>query len=184
MAAEHGDGQLDALLDRAVDAVNSGRLDDARRLAHEARALDHDNADVDDLLTGPPDSGGVLRRPTIMFCDLVGSTALSSRHDPEVYRRIVGRYKETCREILERTYGGRIMAVKGDGVLALFGYPVAHEDDAGRAVLRRARTARRHPRAVGTRGARGRRATVGARRRPSRVSRTSTPGRATCTAWP
>ena len=134
MAAEHGDGQLDALLDRAVDAVNSGRLDDARRLAHEARALDHDNADVDDLLTGPPESGGVLRRPTIMFCDLVGSTALSSRHDPEVYRRIVGRYKETCREILERTYGGRIMAVKGDGVLALFGYPVAHEDDAGRAV--------------------------------------------------
>ncbi len=134
MTVDHGDGHLEALLDRAVDAVNSGRLDDAHRLVDEVRALDHDNADVDDLLSGPPDSGGVLRRPTIMFCDLVGSTALSSRHDPEVYRRIVGRYKETCREILERTYGGRIMTVKGDGLLALFGFPVAHEDDAGRAV--------------------------------------------------
>lgn len=126
-------GQLEALLDRAVDAVNSGQLDVARQLADEVRALDGDTGDVETLLGGGADAG-VLRRPTMMFCDLVGSTELSSRHDPERYRRIIGRYKETCREIIERSYGGRIMTVKGDGILALFGFPVAREDDARRAV--------------------------------------------------
>jgi len=134
MSSRPGDGRLDELLDRAVDAVNTGQLDVAQQLAGEVLALDGDSADVGALLGGPPDSGGVLRRPTIMFCDLVGSTELSARHDPEKYRRIIGRYKETCREIIERTYGGRIMAVKGDGLLALYGFPVAHEDDTRRAV--------------------------------------------------
>ncbi|CAN5849663.1 adenylate/guanylate cyclase domain-containing protein [soil metagenome] len=133
MSTTAAGGQLDALLDRAVDAVNGGQLDVARRLADEVRALDGDTDDVETLLGGAADAG-VLRRPTMMFCDLVGSTELSSRHDPERYRRIIGRYKETCREIIERSYGGRIMAVKGDGILALFGFPVAHEDDTRRAV--------------------------------------------------
>ncbi|MGI9053153.1 MAG: ATP-binding protein [Ilumatobacteraceae bacterium] len=134
MVSRARESHLDELLDRAVDAVNTGQLDVAQQLADEVLALDGDNEDLEALLGGPPEAGGVLRRPTIMFCDLVGSTELSARHDPEEYRRIIGRYKDTCREIIERTYGGRIMAVKGDGLLALYGFPAAHEDDSRRAV--------------------------------------------------
>jgi len=73
------------------------------------------------------------RQLTIMFCDLVGSTALSARLDPEDLRGIVGAYHRCCAEVIQRN-GGFVAKYIGDGVLAYFGYPQAHEDDAERAV--------------------------------------------------
>ena len=126
---------IDDLLDRAVDAINHGHFEIARQLAQEVLATDGGNDDAEVILANRPDDGtGELRRPTIMFCDLVGSTALSTRHDPEMYRRVVGRYKSVCRTIIEGTYDGQIVSIKGDGLLALFGYPSGHDDDARRAV--------------------------------------------------
>ena len=68
-----------------------------------------------------------------MFSDLVGSTALSARMDPEDLRGIIGAYHQCCAELLEQN-GGFIAKYMGDGVLAYFGYPQAHEHDAERAV--------------------------------------------------
>ena len=73
------------------------------------------------------------RQLTLMFCDLVGSTALSARLDPEDMREIIGAYHRCCAEVIAR-HGGMIGKYMGDGVLALFGYPRAQEDDAERAV--------------------------------------------------
>ncbi len=73
------------------------------------------------------------RQLTVMFCDLVGSTALSSRLDPEDLRHILRAYHETCGRIIH-LYDGYIAQYLGDGILIYFGYPRAHEDDAQRAV--------------------------------------------------
>jgi class 3 adenylate cyclase/tetratricopeptide (TPR) repeat protein len=73
------------------------------------------------------------RQLTVMFCDLVGSTALSSRLDPEDLAEIINAYLRCCAEEIERT-GGFVAKYMGDGVLAYFGYPRAHEHDAERAV--------------------------------------------------
>src|SRR4030095_14777802 len=83
----------------------------------------------------PPDAGreGERRQLTVMFCDLVGSTALSAQLDPEELRAVVRTYQQTSAAVIER-YGGYIAQYLGDGVLVYFGYPAAHEDDAARAV--------------------------------------------------
>ena len=73
------------------------------------------------------------RHLTVMFCDLVGSTELSTRLDPEDLRDVMQRFQEACVEVICR-YGGHIGNYIGDGILAYFGYPRAHEDDAQRAV--------------------------------------------------
>ena len=73
------------------------------------------------------------RQLTVVFCDLVGSTALSARLDPEDLRGIIGAYHRCCTELVERN-GGFVAKYMGDGVLAYFGYPRAHEHDAERAV--------------------------------------------------
>jgi class 3 adenylate cyclase/tetratricopeptide (TPR) repeat protein len=73
------------------------------------------------------------RQLTVMFCDLVGSTALSKRLDPEDMRKILAAYYRGCTEVVIKA-GGVIAQYLGDGVLAYFGYPQAHEDDAERAV--------------------------------------------------
>jgi class 3 adenylate cyclase/predicted ATPase len=74
------------------------------------------------------------RQLTVMFCDLVGSTALSARLDPEDMREIVGAYHRSCAEQITKA-GGFVAKYMGDGVLAYFGYPQAHEHDAERAVF-------------------------------------------------
>ena len=77
---------------------------------------------------------GELRRLTIMFCDVVGSTELSGRHEPEAYRELMRTYRDACCEVLEDRFEGNIVQLRGDGTLATFGFPVAHENDAERAV--------------------------------------------------
>jgi class 3 adenylate cyclase/tetratricopeptide (TPR) repeat protein len=72
------------------------------------------------------------RQLTIMFCDLVGSTALSTRLDPEDMREIIGAYHRCCADLITGA-GGFVARYMGDGVLAYFGYPQAHEHDAERA---------------------------------------------------
>jgi predicted ATPase/class 3 adenylate cyclase len=72
------------------------------------------------------------RQLTVLFCDLVGSTALAARLDPEDMGRLIRVYQNTCAEAVER-WGGHVAKYMGDGVLAYFGWPQAHEDDAERA---------------------------------------------------
>ena len=74
---------------------------------------------------------GERRQLTVMFCDLVGSTPLSARLDPEDLREVVRNYQATCAEVIHR-YEGHIAQYLGDGLLVYFGYPTAHEDDAAR----------------------------------------------------
>jgi class 3 adenylate cyclase/predicted ATPase len=73
------------------------------------------------------------RQLTVLFCDLVGSTALSARLDPEDMGRVIRAYQECCADVVKR-WGGHVAKYMGDGVLAYFGWPVAHEDEAERAV--------------------------------------------------
>ncbi|MBI3303954.1 MAG: AAA family ATPase [Deltaproteobacteria bacterium] len=73
------------------------------------------------------------RQLTVMFCDLVGSTALSEQIDPEELREVVRAYQEACAAVIRRS-DGYIAQYLGDGLLVYFGYPLAHEDDAQRAV--------------------------------------------------
>ena len=73
------------------------------------------------------------RQLTVMFCDLVGSTALSKRLDPEDMREVIRAYQDACSGAIAR-YDGFVAKFMGDGILAYFGFPRAHEDDAARAV--------------------------------------------------
>jgi class 3 adenylate cyclase len=73
------------------------------------------------------------RQLTVLFCDLVDSTPLASQLDPEDLREVVRAYQDTCARVIAR-YDGHIAQYLGDGLLVYFGYPLAHEDDAQRAV--------------------------------------------------
>jgi class 3 adenylate cyclase/predicted ATPase len=81
----------------------------------------------------PAQAEAERRQLTVMFCDLVGSTALSTRHDPEDLRELIGDYQRAVSETVGR-FDGFVAKYMGDGVLIYFGYPRAHEDDAERAV--------------------------------------------------
>ena len=85
-------------------------------------------------LTEPkPQDTAERRQVTVMFSDLVGSTALSARMDPEDLREVISAYQKCVAETVQR-FGGFVAKYMGDGVLVYFGYPQAHEDDAERAV--------------------------------------------------
>ena len=93
----------------------------ATALAGQVLAVDRGNADAEDLLAAPGDAGEI-RRLTILFADLVDSTVLSTRVEPETYRSVVGRYREQVRRIVAR-YEGHIGGTAGDGILvALSGW--------------------------------------------------------------
>ena len=81
----------------------------------------------------PPQDTAERRQVTVMFSDLVGSTALSARMDPEDLREVISAYQKCVAETVQR-FGGFVAKYMGDGVLVYFGYPQAHEDDAERAV--------------------------------------------------
>ena len=105
---------------RAIAALGSVDTPDPRNAAQPAPAA-----------TLTPEAE--RRMLTVMFCDLVGSTALSARLDPEDLRDVIGSYHRCCADAIGRA-GGFVAKYMGDGVLAYFGYPAAHEDDAERAV--------------------------------------------------
>ena len=124
---------IDHLLDQAVAAINRGDRVAGTALAEQVLAADGVNAEAEDLLAAPADPGEI-RRLTILFADLVDSTVLSTRVEPETYRTLVGRYREQVLSTVNR-FEGHVGAHQGDGLLAVFGHPRAHEDDARRAVL-------------------------------------------------
>src|SRR6266852_931221 len=88
---------------------------------------------VEPLPTVPSPPDAERRQLTVMFCDLVDSTKLSSQLDPEDWRDVVRAYQRVGSEVIQR-YDGYIAQLLGDGLLIYFGYPHAHEDDAQRAV--------------------------------------------------
>jgi class 3 adenylate cyclase/tetratricopeptide (TPR) repeat protein len=85
------------------------------------------------LSDAPRTPDAARRQLTVLFCDLVDSTALSSQLDPEDYREVVRAYQEASAAVIQR-FDGYIAQYLGDGLLVYFGYPQAHEDDAQRAV--------------------------------------------------
>jgi class 3 adenylate cyclase/predicted ATPase len=113
-----------------------------RKLLTAIASLDRSLPASDMAATAPPppprdqhaQDTAERRQLTVMFVDLVGSTAMSARLDPEDMREIVGAYHRSCAEQITKV-GGFVARYMGDGVLAYFGYPQAHEHDAERAVL-------------------------------------------------
>lgn len=123
---------IDELLDRAVRAINAGDRATATSLAGQVLSVDRGNPEAEDLLAVPANYGEI-RRLTLMFADLVDSTALSTRLEPETYHTLVGRYRDEVRRVVD-AYEGHITSIKGDGLFAVFGHPKAHENDLRRAV--------------------------------------------------
>src|SRR6478672_203484 len=78
-------------------------------------------------------AGEVRKTVTVIFCDVIGSTALGDRLDPEAVRRVMSRYFAAMTEAIER-HGGTVEKFIGDAVMAVFGIPTTYEDDALRAV--------------------------------------------------
>ncbi len=102
------------------------------------KAIAAPGAGASTVLASPPSpapaQGSAERRQlTVLFCDLVGSTALSTAVDAEVLRQVMADYHAACRVVIE-SYEGSVAQYLGDGVMAYFGWPVAHEDDAERAL--------------------------------------------------
>jgi class 3 adenylate cyclase len=91
------------------------------------------DAPAEMAVSGSPSDAAERRQITVMFSDLVGSTAMSTRMDPEDLRKLISAYRKGVTETVQR-YGGFVAQYLGDGVLVYFGYPQAHEDDAERAV--------------------------------------------------
>src|SRR6202166_2116717 len=85
------------------------------------------------VLTEPKQDAAEHRPITVMFCDLVGSTSLAAKLDPEDWRNLVGSYLDAASAAVT-SLGGHVLKKLGDGLMALFGYPQAEENDAERAV--------------------------------------------------
>ena len=106
-----------------------------RKLLDAIAALDQGRAPAatEPIAAAPRPLEAERRQLTVLFCDLVGSTKLAARLDPEDLRGIMGAYQRSAASVVER-FEGHIAKYLGDGVLAYFGWPQAHEDDAERAV--------------------------------------------------
>ena len=106
-----------------------------RRILNALAGADEPRATPPAATSTRRDTGGSAERRqlTIMFCDLVGSTELSQRLDPEDLRDVMGRYQDAVAGAVSQ-HGGQMAKFLGDGVLAYFGWPQAHEDQAERAV--------------------------------------------------
>src|ERR1700723_3112442 len=112
---------------KLLDAIAALRNDAA------GKAPSDDVATASTAPSAPPEDRAERRQITVMFSDLVGSTALSGRVDPEDLREVISAYQKCVAETVQR-FGGFVAKYMGDGVLIYFGYPQAHEDDAERAV--------------------------------------------------
>ena len=112
-------------------------LGDRRKMLRAIAKLEAVDAPIAVATTAPATPRSVdtaeRRQVTVMFSDLVGSTALSARMDPEDLREVISAYQKCVAETVQR-FGGFVAKYMGDGVLVYFGYPQAHEDDAERAV--------------------------------------------------
>ena len=110
-------------------------LDAIAALGNEGsgKTLSVDAATTSSAPSAPPEDRAERRQVTVMFSDLVGSTALSARMDPEDLREVISGYQKCVADTVQR-FGGFVAKYMGDGVLIYFGYPQAHEDDAERAV--------------------------------------------------
>jgi class 3 adenylate cyclase len=125
------DGEvLPALTSDDLISIGVTSVGHRRRLLDAIAALTNEPA----AARATPVRGHAERRQlTVMFCDLVGSTELSSRLDPEDLREVIAAYHRAVADVV-RTFDGFVAKYMGDGVLAYFGYPRAHEDDAERTV--------------------------------------------------
>jgi class 3 adenylate cyclase/tetratricopeptide (TPR) repeat protein len=112
---------------KLLDAIAALRTDKG---SHDPST---DNPAASSTLGASPEDRAERRQITVMFSDLVGSTALSTRMDPEDLREVISAYQKSVAETVGR-FGGFVAKYMGDGVLVYFGYPLAHEDDAERAV--------------------------------------------------
>src|SRR6266852_6279008 len=122
------------LRDLGVTAVGHRRiLLDAIAVSRAETFRDTTEHSVEPDRSGAKAPEAERRQLTVMFADLVGSTALSARLDPEELRDIIGAYHRRCAEVITGS-GGFVAKYLGDGVLAYFGYPQAHEEDAEQAV--------------------------------------------------
>ena len=109
---------------KILDAIAALRTEESARAPSASVAPKTDTT---------PEDRAERRQVTVMFCDLVGSTALSARMDPEDLREVISSYQKCVAETVQR-FGGFLAKYMGDGVLVYFGFPQAHEDDAERAV--------------------------------------------------
>ena len=112
---------------KLLDAIAALRSDAS------GKAPTVDAATTSTTPSASPEDRAERRQVTVMFSDLVGSTALSARMDPEDLREVISGYQKCVAETVQR-FGGFVAKYMGDGVLVYFGYPQAHEDDAERAV--------------------------------------------------
>src|SRR5450755_2116121 len=133
---------LPSLTQEDLKEIGVGPVGHRRMLLEAIAALRGDtgsNAPSADMATASsapnvaPEDRAERRQVTVMFSDLVGSTALSARMDPEDFREVISAYQNCVAETVGR-FGGFVAKYMGDGVLIYFGYPHAHEDDAERAV--------------------------------------------------
>src|SRR6516162_8111496 len=125
---------LSGLTTDDLKEIGVSALGDRRRLLAAIAALGEGALPAaPSPVTSPALTEAERRQLTIMFCDLVGSTPLSTRFDPEDLREIVGAYHRCVTDTVGR-FAGFVAKYMGDGVLIYFGYPEAHEDDAERAV--------------------------------------------------
>ena len=126
------------LLGAADNALAAGDLDTARATANDLRTVDPDNERAAEIIakvaTTHRKPVGERAQLTLLFSALVDSTELAQVREREAVRVIFDRYRREAHAAVER-YGGQVVKYLGDGVLASFGYPQAHEDDARRAVL-------------------------------------------------
>src|SRR5215469_10666787 len=124
---------LPDLTDQDLKELGVGSLGHRRILQRAIADLSSVETPTPALTTGVPQDAAERRQVTVMFCDLVGSTALAASMDPEDLREVISAYQKCAAETVRR-FDGFVAKYMGDGVLVYFGYPQAHEDDAERAV--------------------------------------------------
>ncbi len=124
---------LSTLTDQDLEKIGVTSLGHRRRLLYGIANLKGVEKAAPAPSAARPTESAERRQVTVLFSDLVGSTALSARMDPEDLREVISAYQKCIAEVVRR-FGGFVAKYLGDGVLVYFGYPEAHEDDAERAV--------------------------------------------------
>src|SRR5262245_6414082 len=126
--------QLDHSILKDIGVRTAG---DRIRILRAVKAMRTQDSDIKTSISPAASSqylsAGERRQITVLFCDLVSSTELAHRLDPEDLSELVGIYQRVCQSAVER-FGGFVALYVGDGILAYFGYPQAHEEDAESAV--------------------------------------------------